>query len=243
MNRKFFIGIAFLLMLFSVISCTTIVQESQNIVSVSGVGDVSAQPDMVHMEIYFSHIAPTIKEAKRVVEQKMQQILKILQEENIDDKFIKTKSLYYGVESEYTSGRRITVGQRASQTIAVTVTDIINNPERFPLLLEKITTVDRIEIENIEFDIENKAELFKQSRELAYQKAFDKAKQYAELSGRKIGKVLAISEEDPVYYGYELSRANSLSFDIAGDISPNDSFIPTGERRVTSEIKVVFSLK
>ncbi|MDR3061352.1 MAG: SIMPL domain-containing protein [Dysgonamonadaceae bacterium] len=145
-------------------------------------GTVLAQPDMVLMNVSFSHTASTTKEAKKAVEQTMQQILKILQEENVKDKFIKTISLNYDVEYDYRSGRRVRLGQRAQQTIVVIINDMINTPEKFSSILDKITAIDKVDVQDIKFDIENKTELFKQSRELAYQKAFDKALQYAELS-------------------------------------------------------------
>jgi uncharacterized protein YggE len=235
-------GIAFLFMLFLLISCNSKVQENQNSVSVSGVGTVLAQPDMVQINIYFSHTAPTTKEAKRALDETMQRILNILREENIEDKFMKTISLNYDVEYDYRSGRRIRIGQRAQQAIAVTVNDMLNTPERFSSILDKVTAIDRIEVQNIRFDIENKTELFKQSRELAYQKAFDKAKQYAELSGSKIGKVLAISEG----ISRDIAQTRmfqNFSFQREAAGFSEDSFVPAGEQGVTTEINVTFSLK
>jgi len=243
MNKKFFTGIAFSLMLFLLTSCNSKVQESQDSVSVSGIGTVLVQPDMVLMNIGFSHTAKTTKQAKTEVEQTMQQILNILREENIEDKFVKTISLNYDVEYEYRSGRRILIGQRAQQTIVVTINDMINAPERFSSILDKITAIDKVEVQNIQFDIEHKTELFKQSRELAYQKAYDKAQQYAELSGRKIGKVLTISEAVSRDIAQTRAFQNNLmlkeeALDMAGG-----SAVPTGEQGVSSEINIVFSLK
>lgn len=124
---------------------------------------------------------------------------------------------------------------------------MINKPERFSSILDKITEINKIEVQNIQFDIENKVELFKQSRELAYQKAFDKASQYATLSGRKIGKVLIISE------GISRDVANTRMFmnnaqlqkstAIAEEYLFDGSSLPTGEQGVTSEINVIFSLE
>ncbi|MDR0305235.1 MAG: SIMPL domain-containing protein [Chitinispirillales bacterium] len=236
-------GIVFLLVLFLLISCNSKVQESQNSVSVSGIGTVLAQPDMVLMNVSFSHTAPTTKEAKNAVEQTMQQILKILQDESVEDKFMKTISLNYDVEYYYRNGRRVRVGQRAQQTIVVTVNDMVNTPERFSSILDKITAIDKVEVQNIKFDIENKTELFKQSRELAYQKAFDKAKQYAELSGRKIGRVLTISEGVSQDIAQTRVFMNNLQFEAAADeFLSGSSSVPTGEQGVTSEINVIFSL-
>ena len=244
MNRKLLTGIAFSLILFSLASCNLKVRENQDSVSVSGIGTVLAQPDMVLMNVSFSHTAPTTKQAQTAAEQTMQQILTILKAENVEDKFLKTTSLNYDVEYEYRNGRRVTLGQRAQQTIVVTVNDMVNTPERFSSILDKITAIDKVEVQNIQFDIEHKTELFKQSRELAYQKAFDKARQYAELSGRKIGKVLTISEVVSRDVAQTRAFQNNLMFkEEALAMDSGGSGIPTGEQGVSSEINIVFSLE
>ena len=56
-------------MLFLFTFCSPKVQESQDSVLVSGIGTVSAQPDMVLMNVSISHAASTTKEAKKTVEQ------------------------------------------------------------------------------------------------------------------------------------------------------------------------------
>ena len=241
MNKKIFTGIAFLLMLFSQISCTTKVQENQSTVSVSGIGTVLAQPDIVQITIKFSHVASTTQEARKVVEQTMQQVLKILQEEKIEENYIKTISLAFFAASEYRNGSYVQIGQRAQQAILVTVNDIINNPERFSTLLDKITAINRVEISNIRFDIENKTELFKQSRELAYQKALDKAEQYASLSKHKVGKVLTISEASQDDILARVHMSNVVSEMVIGDVAGFS--VPTGEHEVTTEINITFLLE
>ena len=242
MTKKIFTGIVFSMLLLMP-SCNLNVREGQDSVSVSGIGTVLAQPDMVVMNIGFSHTAKTTKQAKTEVEQTMQQILNMLREENVEDKFVKTISLNYDVEYEYRSGRRVLIGQRAQQTIVVTINDMINSPERFSSILDKITAIDKVEVQNIQFDIENKTELFKQSRELAYQKAFDKARQYAELSGRKIGKVLTISEVVSRDVAQTRAFQNNLAFKDEALSMDAGSAIPTGEQGVSSEINIAFSLE
>ena len=215
------------------IGCNSKVQKIQNSVSVWGVGTVSAEPDMVQISFRCSHIAPTTKEAKKAVEQTMQQILKILQEEKIEDKFVKTVGLYYDEAYVYKGERRILIGRAVRQTTEVTINDIINSPERFSSILDKISEIDKVEVLGIDFGIENKTELFKQSRELAYQKALEKANQYAQLSGRKIGEVITVSERVSPFYALYDACAHSFG----------DSSIPTGKKEVTTEINVVFSLE
>jgi len=245
MNRKIFIAITFSFV-FALTGCGGRKHERQGTVSVSGTGTVQAPPDMIQMTVSFSHVAPTTKIAKKEVEDRMQQIFKILHDENVDEKHIKTVSLRYNIETGYRNGRWVTIGQRAEQTISVKITDIMNKPERFPALLDRITAIDRVEISNIQFDIENKAEFFRQSRELAYQKALDKANQYADLSKRRIGKVLTISEKesrDNIMFGRTLMNNVRVMEQAAADEYSVSSSVPSGEREITSEINVTFLLE
>jgi len=238
MNKKIVITIiAFAIFLLA--ACSS---KNQSTVSVSGIGAVLVQPDMVLMNINFSHIAQTTREAKNEVDNKMRQVMGILKDEEIEDKNIKTVSLSYDVETEYRNGRSVWIGQRAQQAIVVTINDIVNNPNKLPALLDKITAIDRVSIQNIMFDTESKTELFEQSRELAYQKALDKANQYAQLSGQKIVKALTISEERSRDV---LSKQNVLGNVLLDTVASYDasSSIPTGEQEVRSEVMVTFLLK
>jgi len=230
-----------LLAVFLLIGCKEKKQEDHSTVLVSGIGIVLVQPDMVQMNINISYTAQTMQQAKREVDIKMQQIMNVLKADNIEDKDIKTVSLSYDREIEYLNGRNVLIGQRAEQTIFVTMNDIINNPNRLPELLDKLTAIDRVIIRNIIFDTKDKTELFSQSRELAYQKALDKANQYAELSGQKIVKVLRISEER----NRDILRVSSMSnvaYDGAG-YSTGASPVPTGEQEVITEILVTFLME
>jgi len=238
MNKNRIISILVLFTVFSLAGCA---KKEQSKVLVSGIGTVMVQPDLVQLSITISHVAQTTQRAKREADVKMQKIMEILKADNIEDKDIKTTSLSYDREMEYSSGRAVLVGQRVQQTIAVTVNDIIDKPDRLPELLDKIAAVDRVVIGNIVFDTKDKTELFRQSRELAYQKALDKAEQYAQLSGQKIVKVLTISEER----NRDVFRQafSNVAYDAAGEARATSTPMPTGEQEVTSEVAVTFLIK
>lgn len=248
MNKKLILLALAFTMFFAcddTIKIKTEKQERLNTVSVSGTGDVYAQPDIATMNIYFSHTAKTTKEAKIVVENAVKKVIALLKDNQIEDKNIKTISLNFDTEHTYRKGNYVKIGQRAQQTIVVTVDNIIKDPERFPLLIDKIIEIDgNIEVRDIGFDIENKGELFKQSRELAYQKAFEKAEQYAQLSGHSIGKAIEITERT----SEDISIANnSLGYrnveGVFASLSDKSFSVPTGERKVSSMVNVTFLLK
>ncbi|MDR0941006.1 MAG: SIMPL domain-containing protein [Bacteroidales bacterium] len=240
MKQTIFIG----LLLIALASCTsTTVQEEkqQNTVSVSGTGLVQAQPDMMILQVSFSHTAPTTKEAKRVLNQTMQQIVEIVKTEGIDEKHIKTTSLNYSVAYEWRGNRNVRVGQRASQSLAIQITDIQNKPERFSAVIDRITTIEKVEINNIAFDIENKTDLFRQSRELAFQKAQEKAEQYAKLSGLQLGKAISITENT----NCDVAQTRSLgNLKMEAALFDSDAaVIPSGEQGVSLDVNVTFELE
>jgi uncharacterized protein YggE len=239
-NKKFH-AVFLLLNLVLVMACNVNKPNGQSTVSVSGIGTVMVQPDMVQVTINCSHVAQTTKQAKEEVDQKIRQILDILKGEGIEDKNIRTASLSYGAEMEYRDGRAVQVGQRADQAIIVSINDIVNDSNKFSVLLDEITSIDRVVIRDIKFDTENKTEIYKQTRELTYQKALDKANQYANLSGLKVVKTLTITEErsqDILFGTYQKNVAYE-----AAELSGSSASVPTGEQEVTSEIMVTFLLE
>lgn len=245
MKRNFFAIIVFTSLLLSLASCNLNMQERRDRISVLGTGTVLAQPDMARINIGFSYTKSTVSEAKTAAEQTLQRILGILRQENVEDKFVKTVILSFDTEYEYRKGRRYRIGQRVQQTILVTINDMVKSPERLSSVLNKITTIDNVEVHNISFDIENKTELFKRSRELAYQKALDKARQYAELSNRRLGKVLSVSEVESRDFIQNRAVQNVAANMKLEDEVTEDTFdviLPTGEQGISTEINVVFSL-
>lgn len=245
MKRIFFTVIVFTSLFLSLASCNLNMQESRGRISVLGTGTVLAQPDMARINIGFSYTKSTVSEAKTAAEQTLQRILGILRQENVEDKFVKTVDLNFDTEYEYRNRRRYRIGQRVQQTILVTINDMVKSPERLSSALNKITAIDNVEVHNISFDIENKTELFKRSRELAYQKALDKARQYAELSNRRLGKVLSVSEVKSRDFIQNRAVQNlAANMELKAEVTEDtfDVILPTGEQGISTEINVIFSL-
>lgn len=244
MKRNLFITIVTTLTLLLFSSCNSNKKENLNSITVSGIGTAIAAPDLAQININFSHTAPTTTEAKRKAEVTMEKILSILKAENIENKDIQTQYLNYRTEYEYRNGYRVKLGQRAEQRISINVNNLIEAPERLSSILDKVVAIDKVEVNYINFSIEDKSSLYKKSRELAYQKASEKAQEYAKLCGRKLGRVLTLSE----YISNDVARAqnvrgiNNYAKEEAVSVYMDAAHIPTGEQNVTTEISVVFSL-
>ena len=219
-------------------------QQTPNTITVSGTGSVMAQPDMAQISIHFTHTAPTTQEAKNVVAKAMRQVQSILDEYKIDAKNVSTTSFSYDVEYEYVKGKRVCLGQRAEQTLLVKINNIDKNPERLPNILDRVATIDKVEVQNIQFDVENKADLYRQSRALAYGKAYEKAAQYAELAHRTISKALTISEYSSQDVAMPTAKMymRNMAVEESADYTEGAT-LPMGEQRVTSTVNVVFEMK
>jgi uncharacterized protein YggE len=219
---------------------------NQSTVAVTGVGTVLAQPDMIRIDIALSRIAPTTRQAQEEVNIQVAQVMELLKTENVEDKNISTSSLRFGQEYEWRTDRRELIGQKVEQIITFTVNDIRQDTEKVSRILDRMTEIENVALNQLNFSVKDNQEHFERSRELAYQKALDKANQYAGLSGLKVAKTLNISEAGTA----QILPANSYmmnqkmnSFAEAADGQSNSTMLPSGELEITTQISVVFLLK
>jgi uncharacterized protein YggE len=219
-------------------------RQKQSTVSVFGTGTVLARPDMIQMSITLSKVAQTTKAAQDEVSGMVRQVLTILKDANIEDKNITTASLNFRSEYEYTN-RRTLIGQRAEQMITFSIDDIANNSEKASGIIDRLIRINGIELNQVNFSIKNNTEYFIASRELAFQKAVEKANQYAELSKLKIIKVLSITEEG----NQQISSMNNrllnqkMVYEAQAADDSGSTVLPTGELEITTKILVVFLLE
>jgi len=215
--------------------------KTQSTISVLGTGTVLVQPDMIQMSIMLSNVAQTTKEAQEEVSRMVRQALGILKEANIEDRNISTASLTFRSEYEYTT-RRILIGQRAEQVIAFSIEDIGNDGEKVSGIIDRLIQINGIELNQVNFSVKNNTEYFARSRELAFQKAVEKANQYAELSNLKIIKVLSVTDESSPQFS-PMPRASNVMYDAAEAAGSSSTALPSGELEITTRILVVFLLE
>ena len=215
----------------------------QSTISVFGTGTVSVQPDIIQMSITLSNVAQTTKEAQEEVSKMVKQALSILKEAKIEDKNINTASLNFSSEYEYTNKRTL-VGQRAQQTITFSIENITNDAEKSSWIIDQLIQINGIELNQVNYSVKNTTEYYVKLRELAYQKAVEKANQYAELSNLKLIKVLSISDQGTQQVSPTSNRfSRQLADDIVMAGGDGSTVLPIGELEITTSILVLFLLK
>jgi uncharacterized protein YggE len=240
MKEKRFLACVLVLIATFFIGCDR-EMKTQSTISVLGTGTVLVQPDMIQMMITLSNVAQTTKEAQEEVSRMVRQALGILKEADIEDRNISTASLTFRSEYEYTT-RRILIGQRAEQVIAFSIEDIGNNDEKVSGIIDRLIQINGIELNQVNFSVKNNAEHFAKSRELAFQKAVEKANQYAELANLKIIKVLSITDESSPQFS-PAPRLSNVMYDSAEASASGSTALPSGELEITTRISVVFLLE
>jgi uncharacterized protein len=239
MKTMYFLGFALVLVVVFVLGCKKEALQ-QSTISVFGTGTVSVQPDIMQMSITLSNVAQTTKEAQEEVSKMVKQALSILKEAKIEDKNINTASLNFSSEYEYTNKRTL-IGQRAQQTITFSIENITNDVEKSSWIIDQLIQINGIELNQVNYSVKNTTEYYIRSRELAYQKALEKANQYAELSNNKVIKVLSISDQGTQQVSPMSNMfRNRLADEMSAAGGDGSTILPIGELEITTNILVMF---
>lgn len=210
-------------------------------ISVEGVGVVQAEPDTASLQITITELSDTTREAQSIVNEKIADILTTADAHGIDRADIHTVSISFDQEYDWIDGKRVLRGQRVSQTMTIMIKGIDEDVSRLARLLDGLGAVPGIEISSLSFLVEDTEGLYSQARELAFNKAKQKAEEFAALGGVSLGAPLSISE----YSQDQVVRSNMVkgvmmeaaSFDYA------PSQIPSGAFDVRVTVTVLFAIE
>lgn len=141
---------------------------------------------------------------------------------------------------QYLNGRSQIVGYTASQYLEITVDKLDAQGKRVSTLIDHLASIDKIEIQGINFDIYDKTDLQTLARERAFEDAKLKAQDYAEFSGQRVGRVLIVDD----YVRVEAAPQPELklaTLSVAAD-SRTPTNIQVGELDVGYQVTVTFRL-
>jgi uncharacterized protein YggE len=209
-------------------------------VAVNGLGRVYAVPDILEANIGITENAKTTKEALAKTNEKVKQIIDIAVAEGVDKKDILTTNINMYPHYDYTNGRSVIDGYDSNQTLSIKIKKL----ETVATVLDKLSAVDGLQIQNTSYDIEDKEKVYEKARELAYQKAKAKADQLAKLAGVGLGKVISISDmtmDITSVPQYPMVR-NAMADGIGGAGGGETSSVAAGEMVFDMSINVVYSI-
>lgn len=205
---------------------------------VSGMGKVSLQPDIAYLYLGVEAQAATVTEARDQAARAMDAVIAALKARGVADKDIRTT--YFSIQPRYEyprEGGPILVGYTVSNQVSVTVRDL----NTVGPVIDDVASAggNNTRINGISFAIDDDSAARIEARKLAVGDAMAKAKQFAELIGVTLGKLMYISESGgsvvyPERYAKDFAYAEG-------------SYVPTpisaGELDVVITVQAVFGIE
>jgi len=160
--------------------------------TVSGQGQVMAQPDMAVVNVGVETEAETAVDALGQNSEQMQQVISATLAADVAEADIQTQGLslnpVYNQPAD--GGAAELTGYRARNVVQITVRSLDN----LGVLLDDVISAGGNTIEGIQFQVSNRAELETDARTAAMENARQKAAQLADLADATLGPVLVITE-------------------------------------------------
>lgn len=216
----------------------TVDGRQSNTISTSGMGKVTATPDMVTFSAGFSETKSNSKEALEVLNNKINELRSRIRSFNISDTDIKTDGLSIYANNDNNKVKDYT----ARQNLTFTLKNIDSKATRAGELIDKITSIDGIMISRINFDVENKELVMKQAREQAIIQAKTKAQELASISNVELGSVISISDQSSNYADSQDFENNRASYKAIESRVSDSTTINTGQTTSSLTLSVVFEI-
>ena len=185
-------------------------EDTPRTITVSGMGEVNAQPDVAVVNLGVETQAESAREAIDQNNGQMQALIDALTavgvaEENIQTQVVRLNPQYADQQPPLPSQPTEQAPSMPQQTgpsqilvyVAVnTVQARVEDLENVGTILDAAIEAGSNRIDGISFEISDTSELMQQAREAAWQDALQKAEQLAELAGAELGQVLNINASD-----------------------------------------------
>ncbi|MEK7558396.1 MAG: SIMPL domain-containing protein [Patescibacteria group bacterium] len=218
---------------------------ASNTISVSGVGEVFAVPDIATINFSVTHQGKTVAETQKEVSKKIDAALSFLKNSGIADKDIKTTNYSAYPRYEYNSvpctvsycppGKQTLAGFDVTQNISVKV----RNTDKAPAVLEGLAKAGITEISGPNFEIDDDEALKAEARRKAIADAKEKAGILARDLGVSLVRIIGFSEGGnyPIYYAKALESADGRG----GAVSSPE--LPKGENKISSSVTITYEIR
>lgn len=214
---------------------------NQDRFSVVGSGTVYAKADIANLQVGLkTGTKKTAAEATADSTSKMNEIVAVIKGLSIEDKDIKTSDYNLNPVYNYTNDKgQELVGYEVTQNLTLKIRDL----SKIGDIIAKTTEKGANQVGNISFTIDDEYELKNQARELAIEKAKEKALLIADQSGMKLGEIKSVYENsDPIISPvmYSNAKMDSQSSMGGGLTSPT---IQSGQNEIKVEVTLIYEVK
>ena len=198
-------------------------------ITVVGEGTQNATPDNALISLGVSVRRPTAADAMTTANAEMTALLKAVKAQGVQDVDIQTTGISIYQDQQYN-----VIGYRAGNTVNVKIHHIANVGS--VIVAAQKAVGDDIQLNGINLQLSDNTTQLKGARQAAMTAAAARAKEWASLAGRHLGKVLSVSEV--VGGGASYSPCGAGGQCGGGGGAP----VQAGQVNVTVDVAVVYEL-
>ena len=246
LENKFFQFLSFVLMIvviaFVAVSINEKTGTNQDLISVSGTGEVYVTPDIASITISVQTENRDVSVASEENSTKMNNVIEYIKSEGVESRDIKTTG--YNINPRYEwnndTGKRILAGYEVSQSATIKIRDL----SKIGSIISNSTVKGANDISSLSFIVDDDESAKDEAKELAIKDAKTKAEELEKLLGIKMVKIVSYSEYSSDYTPRATVYNESLSY--AKQLDSSAGFTPTieaGENKITSTVTITYSIR
>jgi uncharacterized protein YggE len=206
----------------------------ESLVVTSGDGVVQAVPDRAWMSVSAESRAPTPREAQRRNADAMKPVLDRLRTAGVPADGIRTSAYDLQPEFDFANNRRTLRGYVARNVVTVRIDAV----DRAGELIDAAVTAGATAVDNIRFDVKDRARLERDALRLAVVDARARADAAAAGAGRTVDRIVRIEEAGVV--APPMPVATFARVGAAADAAPP---IAAGELEIRAHVTLTVSIK
>ena len=212
-------------------------QKTEKTVRVAGTGMVAGDPDVVVLSIGVSVERDSVKQARTEAAEAMTGVIDSLKGNGLLDEDIQTQHFSIYQRYDYIKGKREFRGYNVTNTVSAKIRDL----DTVGNVIDDAAEAggDLVQINSIQFSIDDPTTLKMQARVAAMQAAQAKAQTLATEGGVTLGTPISISESGDFY----VPRPVNLEFAFADDAGAVDTPIQSGQLQITVTVNVIYEIK
>ena len=222
--------------------------KTEHSISVQWDGEVYVTPDTLILNFRVEETAPTTKEAQKNANEKIDKVKEIIKQYNVENTDIKTTNANVYEQYDWRDTGRVSLWYTASHTLEVKIRKAnIENEWIASKIIAQVSEIGGVLLNNISYDIYDKAPFYKEARKLAMEKAHQKAEDLAEYGDVKLWNPISIIENRS--YDYAVSTSNvamaKMAYADEDVVEMEEAWwaIELWEMKLILDVSVVYAIK
>lgn len=213
----------------------------KNTLSVTAEGKVKAVPDLATVDLGVIANAATAGEAQDQSAKKINAIIDFVKKQGINADDIATSQFNIYPQQDYKDGKSTITGYTANQSITIKVREVDKSTDRLGKILGGVTAAGANQINNVSLSFDDPDNFRQQAREMAINKAKEKAQALAQTAGLRLGRVVNVSETRDV--SYPVPYAADTGIGGGGEARAVAPDIQPGNQDIVANMTVVFEVR